>query len=229
MPEGPRLLLLDTSGRSGLVAVASGPEVLAERRLEDTRRHARDLAPVCGELLAGAGWSPRDLDGVAVTLGPGSYTGLRVGLMSARTLAYATGCALIGVGSFAVLAEQARPELALLDVVADAQQEKVYVQSFRRHEGGWEPLAPLAIREITDWRASRNPAAWVTGPGVDAYPHRMEGLRLLGPEERLPGAAGLLRLALARHRAGERDDVWSLEPLYLRRSAAEEQWERLGR
>src|SRR4051812_21019798 len=87
---GPRLLLLETSQPVALVALADGDALGAVRRLDETRRHARDLAPAVADLLAAAGWRPRDLDGVAVGSGPGSYTGLRVGLMSAKALAFAT-------------------------------------------------------------------------------------------------------------------------------------------
>src|SRR5947209_14648 len=102
-----RWLLLETSGRVGQVGVARGPELLAGRRLDATRRHARDLVPAAGELLRGQGWRAGDLDGVIAGRGPGSYTGLRVGLIAAKALAYATGCALIAVDTFTVVARQA--------------------------------------------------------------------------------------------------------------------------
>src|SRR5262249_20317045 len=70
----------------------------------------------------------------------------------------------------------------------------------------------------------------VSGPGVEAHAARLPpGLDLVEPELRLPRPESLLRLALARYRAGERDDMWKLEPIYLRPSAAEEQWRRMGR
>src|SRR5262245_52282348 len=97
MVATPRLLILETSGRLGQVAVAGGSALRERRRLDEARRHARDLAPAVADLLATQGWKARDLHAVIVSLGPGSYTGLRVGLMSAKTLAYATGCTLIGV------------------------------------------------------------------------------------------------------------------------------------
>ena len=118
----PRLLILETStGRSGLVALADGAELRGLRRLDDSRRHGRDLAPAVRALLGEAGWKPRDVDAVVVSRGPGSYTGLRVGLMSAKTLAYATGCALLLIDTFAVVAAQAPAEATPLDVLADAQ------------------------------------------------------------------------------------------------------------
>jgi tRNA threonylcarbamoyladenosine biosynthesis protein TsaB len=104
MNEDPRLLLIETSGRGGFVGLARGESLCGLSRLEESRRHGRDLAPLTAKLLKEQGWKPRQLDAVIVSLGPGSYTGLRVGLMAAKTLSYATGCALIGVETFAVIA-----------------------------------------------------------------------------------------------------------------------------
>jgi tRNA threonylcarbamoyladenosine biosynthesis protein TsaB len=221
----PRLLILETSGRAGQVAVALGGELRAARRLDEARRNARDLTPAVADLLREQGWRARDLAGVIVSRGPGSYTGLRVGIMSAKALAYATGCALLGVETFAAVALQCPPEVARVDVLADAQQDKVYVQPFARAREGWSAEAPLAIRPFADWLAGRSADAWVSGPGLvkwlgklpDAVP-RVEAGRWD------PQADSLLRLGLARFLGGERDDPYTLEPLYLRPSSAEEQW-----
>jgi tRNA threonylcarbamoyladenosine biosynthesis protein TsaB len=227
----PRLLILETStGRSGLVALADGAELRGLRRLDDSRRHGRDLAPAVRTLLGEAGWKPRDVDAVVVSRGPGSYTGLRVGVMSAKAFAYATGCAVLGLDTFAAVAVRAPAEAPRLDVLADAQQDKVYVQSFGRDGGNWRPLAPLTIRRFADWLKEREPSAWATGPGLRRWESQLPP-DVPRVESALwePDAEGLLRLGLARYEAGERDDVWALEPLYLRPSSAEEQWKALGR
>src|SRR3974390_1867523 len=83
----PRILLIETSGRAGSVALAEGAELLRLRQLDEGRRHARDLAPGVAGLLAEQGWTPDRLSAVVVSLGPGSYTGLRVGIMSAKIVA----------------------------------------------------------------------------------------------------------------------------------------------
>jgi len=235
-PDSPRLLIIETSGRAGLVALARGDAVVARSRLDEVRRHARDLAPAVSELLRGQGWKARDLQGVIVSLGPGSYTGLRVGIISAKVLCYAVGCPLLGVETFAAIAAQAPAAVARLDVLADAQQDKVYVQPFERSaEGEWQPTAPLSIRSVDDWLAGRAPDAWASGPGIDAHGHRLPpGLNLVEPGLRTPRAESLLRLGQERYRAGGASegggrDVWTAEPIYLRPSAAEEQWRRLGR
>jgi tRNA threonylcarbamoyladenosine biosynthesis protein TsaB len=224
MAERAKLLLIETSGRNGFVAVTEGPTLLEVRRLEEARRHARDLAPATVELLAAQGWKAGDLNGVVVGLGPGSYTGLRVGVMSAKTLAYAAGCALIGVETFAVVAAQAPKEINRLDVLADAQQEKVYAQSFGRAGDHWRPLDALQIRPFAEWLEGRTSGTWVSGPGLHRWARRLPAdVPAVDAALWEPQAATLLRLAFARYTAGERDDPFALEPLYLRPSSAEEQ------
>jgi tRNA threonylcarbamoyladenosine biosynthesis protein TsaB len=221
----PRLLILETSGRRGQVALAEGATLLAVRWLEEARRHARDLAPAVAELLAEQQWKPRDVSAVLVSLGPGSYTGLRVGVMSAKTFAYATGCAVAGVETFAAIAQQAPTEVQNIDILADAQKKNVYVQSFIRAADRWQPASALTIRPFTDWLARRGADAWVSGPGLLKW-HTQLPAEVHVVDEALwePRANSLLRLGLARLAAGSSDNALSLEPLYLRPSSAEEQW-----
>ncbi len=224
--DAPRLLILETSGRVASVALAEGGRLLGTRRLDEARRHARDLAPAVAGLLAEQGWRPRDVNAVLVSRGPGSYTGLRVGIMSAKAFAYATGCALLAVDTFAAIALQAPAACERLDVLADAQQDRVYFQPFGREGGAWRPLQELTIVSVTDWLARRRPDAWVSGPGLKKWEGRLPpDVPRVGEALRDPQPESLLRLGLARYRAGERDDVWSAEPLYLRPSSAEEQWQ----
>jgi tRNA threonylcarbamoyladenosine biosynthesis protein TsaB len=226
--EEPVLLILETSGRVGQVALARGSRLCGVRRLDEARRHARDLAPAVANLLDEQGFSPRDVQAVIVSRGPGSYTGLRVGIMSAKTFAYATGCVLLAVDTFAALALQAPPEANRLDVLADAQQDKIYVQRYVRTgtEEDWRPEVPLHIQKFADWTAQREEDVWVTGPGLAAYGSRLsDGALLVSSDRWDPQPESLLRIGLRRFRAGERDDFWSVEPLYLRPSAAEEKWQ----
>jgi tRNA threonylcarbamoyladenosine biosynthesis protein TsaB len=221
----PRLLLLETSNQPGLVAVAQGEHLREVRRLQEARRHARDLAPAVAELLAAQGWKPRDIDAVAVSRGPGSYTGLRVGVVSAKTFCYATGCRLLALDTFAVIANQAPVEVQRLTVLADAQQDKVYVQEFERTTEGWTGTAPLAIRSTAEWLTAKRGPISVSGPGLHKWSSRLPAdVQPVDAALWNPQAESLLGLALARWQAGEGDDIWSAEPLYLRSSAAEEKW-----
>jgi tRNA threonylcarbamoyladenosine biosynthesis protein TsaB len=220
-----KILILETSERVGQVAVALNDRLLALRRLEQARRHNRDLAPAVRDLCAEQGWRARDLGAVLVSRGPGSYTGLRVGVMSAKALAYATGCALLAVETFHAVAAQATAAVDRLDVIADAQQGHVYVQHFLRDDRTLRPESPLRIQPLGDWLAQRPADAWVSGPGLAVYSDRLPaGTPVVEKDLWYPSAESLLRLGWERYIRGERDDFWSLEPLYLRPSAAEEKW-----
>ena len=211
-------LLLETSGRGGRVGLAAGAAV-AQKALDPARRHNRDLAPAVDELLRAAGLTPRQLRGVMVSVGPGSYTGLRVGVMSAKALAYATGCRLVAVPTFHAIAEQAPAGAQAVDVIADALQGLVYAQRFRRNDDGWAPADELRIEPFDAW-AARAGDGWVSGPGVDAYAARVRG-SVVSAEARVPGLEALYRVGL-RLAPLTTAEVMRLEPLYLRPSSAEE-------
>ncbi|MCI0642363.1 MAG: tRNA (adenosine(37)-N6)-threonylcarbamoyltransferase complex dimerization subunit type 1 TsaB [Gemmataceae bacterium] len=221
--DEPRFLIIETSHRQGKVALALGDRIVGRRLLEESRRHARDLAPFTQELLREQGWKPRDLAGVIVSRGPGSYTGLRVGLMSAKTLAYATGCALLSVETFAAVALQVPQNASNVFVIADAQQDKIYVQHFAlSSKGEWAKSAELSIVPFGAWKNTLRAADWVTGPGLEAFAERLPSHVHIA--ERclwLPDAESLLRLGCRRWQAKDKDDVYALEPIYLRPSAAE--------
>ncbi len=217
-----RLLLIETSSPAGFVALAGNDRLLEVRRLDEPRRQARDLAPAVGELLRDHGWQPADVSAVVISRGPGSYTGLRVGVMSAKAFAYATGCALVTLETFAVIAAQAPPEARRLAVLADAQQDKVYVQEFE----GLTATGPLTVQPLSVWAAAQLAPVWVSGPGLKKWAGQLPShLRPVEPALWDPQPASVLRLGLERFRAGQRDDVWTAEPIYLRPSAAEEQWD----
>jgi tRNA threonylcarbamoyladenosine biosynthesis protein TsaB len=230
--DSPRLLLLETSGTVGRVGVAQGAALLAEVALDERRRHARDLAPATERLLREQGWQPGDVEGVVVSQGPGSYTGLRVGLMSAKTFAWAVGCSLIAVPTLEVVAFQARGHARQVETIADAQQDRVYRQRFRLSDAGETPQAvtDLAVFDAPAWQAEWSSAFPLIGPGLLHWHERLPSqVRLLPAELWLPGLPALLALGLHRWLHGQFSDPFTLEPLYLRPSSAEEKWEALQR
>jgi tRNA threonylcarbamoyladenosine biosynthesis protein TsaB len=222
--ERPRFLILETSARRGQVALATEGSLLDVRRLDEGRGHARDLAPAIREMLTAANWRPSDIAAVFVSHGPGSYTGLRVGIMSAKTFAYATGCALLTVETFAAIAVQAPPEVEEVEIIADAQQKKIYAQRFRRKTAKeWQPLDSLRIISLAEWLHQGHANRWITGPGLHVHARLIsESIPILEQAVWDPQPESFMFLGLARFRAGERDELHSVEPLYLRPSSAEE-------
>lgn len=225
-----RILALETSERTGSLAAAEGGNLLLSFELNSQHGSAQSLAPAIGQLLADVGWRPADVQMVGVAVGPGSFTGIRVGVATAKTLAYAVGARVLGVNRLAVIAEQAPLAWPRLSVVIDAQRGQLFTSDFLRRDDGnnsyWMVSNGPQIVDRDEWLASLSHATAVSGPGLS----RLEGQLPAGVpvvERSLwkPQAATLAKIAWRRHLAGERDDLWRLAPIYLRKSAAEEKWD----
>ena len=106
MGNALKILALETTDAQGSVALCVGGEILTSRRLDAERRSAQTLAPTINETLAEFGWKPRDVDAVAVAVGPGSFTGLRVGVATAKMFAWAVGAKIIGVDALEAIASE---------------------------------------------------------------------------------------------------------------------------
>lgn len=223
-----RILALETSGVAGSVAALQGESLLAQRQLAADDRSARTLAPQCQTLLALVGWRPADVQLVAVTAGPGSFTGLRVGVTMAKTWAYAVGADLVGVDTLEVIAEQAPADIADLWAASDAQRQQLFVARWARQPlGGWRSVVPTHIEDRAAWLRSLVAPTAVSGPALAACAGLLPpDVRVLDESLWAPLACAVGQVAWRHYQAGQRDDPMQLVPLYLRRTAAEEQWER---
>src|SRR5438105_3971142 len=133
---GMRILGVETSGSSGSVAVLDDEQLLATVALDPAQRTARTLAPAIRDLLTQVSWRPADVQLVAVTAGPGSFTGLRLGVTTAKTFAYAVGCQVLGVNTLEVIAAQTPRECSPLEIVLDAQRQQLFVGTLARSHSG---------------------------------------------------------------------------------------------
>jgi len=257
----PRVLALETSapvvaaapGRAREKLSATGGAALASpggvvsREFVRGESAGRSLLSVAAELLAGAGLEPRDLDAVAVSIGPGSYTGLRIGVAAAKTLAWAAGVRLITVATLEALALEAAerfPDEAagrLIVPVTDAKRGELYARLFE--PSGGEDAFPRALtddlllrpEELLAELAERGRGALVVGSGAALVePLAPGGGEIVEPlatggdviiirrAPTAPSPGAVARLALARCEAGEFvADVHALAPVYLRPSEAE--------
>ncbi len=150
-----RVLILENSSRIGRVALGEEDKIRADRKLTQSSRHSTDLPIVIQALLNEQGWKCQELTAIVVSLGPGSFTGLRVGIMAAKTLAYALGCPLFGIPAFSAIARQTPQPFREVDVIADALQRTVFVQRFLRSSGDeWEHAHPIQTLSIAQWKCS---------------------------------------------------------------------------
>jgi tRNA threonylcarbamoyladenosine biosynthesis protein TsaB len=222
-------LALDTSTERGAIglSVRSGPVVVSST--ESARHHGRDLIPLLAATLREAGLGIRDVDALAVGLGPGSYTGLRVGLMAAKTLAYVTGTPLIGLDSLEAIARNAPADASRISVIADAQRGQLYVAEYGQGpDNRLFCTKPCRIEPLYAWLNRLGPGTLVLGPALDSPRIRgalPDGFDYPDPALNYPVGDRLIDLVREAWSAGRRDDPWLLEPRYLRQSSAEEQWD----
>ncbi|MEX2138067.1 MAG: tRNA (adenosine(37)-N6)-threonylcarbamoyltransferase complex dimerization subunit type 1 TsaB [Pirellulales bacterium] len=221
-----RILALETSGQAGAIAAAEGPRLLAEHVLDRQQRSARSLAPGIRQLLTTIGWRITEIELVAVTVGPGSFTGLRVGVATAKTLAYALGARCVGISTLEVIAAQCRGHFSRLSVAMDAQRGQVFAALFERAESRWQMIASPSVLETDQWLNSLDSEVAVSGPALRKLAQQVPaGVTMVESDEWEPRAATVAALAWSRHLDGAYDDLWKLAPMYLRKSAAEEKWE----
>ena len=221
-----RILALETSEPTGGVAAMADGKVLAELQLDPQQRSAQSLAPAIQALLRQIGWQPREIQLLAVAVGPGSFTGLRVGVATAKVFAYAVGAEVLGISTLEAIAAGTPDGVAAVSVAVDAQRGDVVAQPFRRGKAGWlEAEGDPALVPLDEWLARLPPGFAVSGPVLKKWTEPLPaGLTVLDQASWHPTAANVARLAYRDYQAGRRDDLWNLLPLYSRPSAAEEKW-----
>ena len=221
-----QILCIETGTDVCSVGIARGGELLSLRESDEGRDHARKVALFVDELLRETGIAPDELDAVAVGKGPGSYTGLRIGVSFAKGLCYGLGKPLLAVGSLDALAEVAREDFragilsvddwdrALLCPMVDARRMEVYAQVF---DSVGTPQSEV-VAEVVDgdsftaFRRSGRPFV-IFGSGARKCAETLPDARFV---EVAPSARGLARLAQQAFDAGRAEDVAYFEPFYLK-------------
>jgi len=225
-----RLLALETTERPGSVAAAENGLLLQQIDLPGALRTTEGIAPAVDQLLRKVGWHPRDVQLVACCVGPGSFTGLRVGVTMAKTFAYCIGADVLGLDTLEVIAARVPTEVTEFWVVMDAQRQQVVAAPFCRGSARWpQPDKPAMLLPIDTWLAQLPPGTVVTGPALRKLAGRLpSGVDTTAPEHWPPTAAAVAQVAHHHFAAGRRDQLWTLRPHYIRPSYAEEKFPKGG-
>jgi tRNA threonylcarbamoyladenosine biosynthesis protein TsaB len=216
----PVTLAVDSAGLACSAVVAIGDTVLSAVRVESRHGQAEILLPTVDTAMCRAGLTPAALNLVAVSVGPGSFTGIRVGLAATRGIALATGARMVGVSSFeAVAANVPRPDrddFPCVLVALESRRQDIYVQLFdRRRDPIGQPIAvmPAALQEVVSKTVSATPlliAGDAAQRATSALARRKDIFVL---EDSAPDAIGVLRAGLRRW---PKEVVDAPRPLYLR-------------
>ena len=211
-----KVLAFDTSSKALSLAILEDKQVLAETTINIKKNHSITLMPAIDFLMASLDWTPKDLDRIVVAEGPGSYTGLRIAVATAKTLAHTLNIELVGMSS--LLALVPRQQEGLIVPLMDARRNNVYAGFYENAKSVF-PEAHLSFAEVLE---KVTDAEQVTFVGeVGAFVEQIqEQLPQASYQETLPNAANLALLAWDREAASLHDFV----PNYLKRVEAEENW-----
>ena len=214
-----RVLGLETSTLAGGVALVDGERLVAEYVLDVSVTHSERLLAAVDRVLADARWAPRDLEGVAVSIGPGSFTGLRIGVSTAKGLALALGLPIAAVPTLDAMAATVPWAALPVCAVLQARRGEVYASRYRHDGDGlrreWDYLA-LSPGELAGRLGEPTLLVGDGAAGVDS-PH----VRHLPAPRRVPSPACVAVLGRERFRLGDSVGAAELAPFYLRPSQAE--------
>ena len=223
-----RVLAIETSGRVGSVALlefeGDRTIVAAERRTPEGERTARSLLPTIQELLREHQWRPVDVNLVCVTTGPGSFTGLRIGVVTAKTFAYATGAHLAGVHTLAAIAAGVKTcGPVKLWTVLDAQRQELFVACFDGRPLIEQAVPQTEVLSIPAWIERLGPGDVVAGPPLAKCREQLPAGVVVAEEDSWePSAAIVGALGVEISKRGGNVNPLELVPHYYRKSAAEE-------
>lgn len=227
------ILSIDTATQVSSVAVADEGKLSAELTMQARLTHSETLMPHIEQVLRMAAVKKEDLEGIAVSIGPGSFTGLRIGLAAAKAMAYSLNLPVVGVSTLKALAYHVPVPGVRIVSLLDAQKGNAYVESYRWEQGKLMVVEPVEVAKVTDIVAAcatLSEPVLLTGDVVQKkIAGRMElpaGVMTAPANILMPRAACVAMLGLAELKAGHQDSVMAIEPVYIRRSEAEVLWEK---
>jgi len=237
-----RILCIETSARLGSVALAESSQIIAEKEFTGDQCHTSDLIPVINDLCNRTGTKPVDIDAIYVSDGPGSFTGLRVGITAAKAIAFTCDAKIVPVPSTDVMVLNVgnliNRELSAVKnvaVVMDAKKGQVYAAVFEKTDGeselvpGFRTLVQPSVMTSAELLSLTARPLHLLGDGLRWHGKALQDSHVFILDESLwqPLARNVLPCGLRRARAGLHVHPDQLIPIYLRRPEAEVKWEKL--
>lgn len=228
------LLGIETSTSRSSVALVTTDQVVASASLGKPRRHGEFVTPAIKFCLDQSGMSVSDITGVAVGLGPGLFTGLRVGIATAQTFATARSLPTVGMSGLDVLAFRARHADRPICAAIDARRGQLFWAFYRPVPGGVQRDGELTLGRVDELAAeiqAHGADVLVVGDGALAYRQNLDDcdVQLAGADSAWPDAVDLAQIALPRFEREETIRPDQLQPIYLRHPDAQIGWEQRGR
>ncbi|MDH4241014.1 MAG: tRNA (adenosine(37)-N6)-threonylcarbamoyltransferase complex dimerization subunit type 1 TsaB [Phycisphaerae bacterium] len=242
MAQKPLILAVETSGRRGSVAIATGRRLLAETAFSGPMRHSSEVFPAVSGLLNRFSRKPDEIEHIYISVGPGSFTGLRIAVSMAKIMHLASTVKIVKVDTFDVIASnigdymgQEKSRVEKIAVVLDAKRGQFYIAAYRytgdsqRKAGdkNWRKIFPdslMTASQFLDKFADKTKPIWLLGEGLVYYADkfRAEGIHFLNESCWTPRAEKVHMLGWKMACNGQFADPVTLQPKYIRKPEAEE-------
>ncbi len=233
---------IDSSTEVGAIGLINDEELLAEINISLYRRHSKRLLPNIKYMLEETGFNIKDLEGIAVTVGPGSFTGLRIGLSTVKAFAQFLNIPIIGLSTLDVLAYNLHHLQAWLVPVIDARRNRVYTSLYRggnrdiKASKEWDERAITVAQLLIELKKVSSISDinkfYLLGNGVSAYQKKLDNTKLkitcVSKEFNKPRGGIVAALGQYYLKKGEYDDVYKILPNYLKKPQAVSNFETGG-
>jgi len=238
MTQKPLILAVETSAPIGSVAIALGEQLLAEAAFSGPMRHSSEIFPAVGGLLHRFGRKPKDIEHIYISIGPGSFTGLRIAAALAKTMHLANAVRVVAVDTLDVIAanatdytKQKNTEVETIATILDAKRGQFYVAVYQHctSDGIWKKILPDSLMTASQFLgkfAAPNQPVWLLGVGLVHHKEKFkaDGIRFFDEKYWPPRAEKVHLLGWQMAQAGQFADPLTLQPTYLRRTEAEEKY-----
>lgn len=221
-----KILAIDTASFPASAAIADGENIAGEYIIRNKKKHSQNIMPMVDRLLADIGADINDMDAFAVTVGPGSFTGLRIGIATARAFAQAANKPVVGVSTLEALAYNFAGSERIVVSMLDARRDEVFAAAYRAGETLMEPRV-ITVAEAT--KLFSGSGAVYTGDGASKHKDEIlsadETAVIAAPHLGEVRAGALAALAVTKLENKEAASYNEITPVYLRKSQAEREYD----
>lgn len=229
----PLVLAVETSGRAGSVALGRGDELLSEIPFSGPMRHSVELFETVKTMLAEADRTPQQIQHIYISVGPGSFTGIRIAVTLAKTMHLAVGVKIIAADTMDVLTENApgytdnddsKETITKIGTIVDAKRGQFFTAVFEKQDNLWQKVAPAQLLRPSEFIEQYDSSAiWLLGEGLLYYADkfRTDNIRILDEQYWPARAAGVFTVGRRMAKQGNFANAETLLPNYMRRPEAE--------
>lgn len=232
------ILALETSGRAGSVALGRGDEIIFEKFFSAPMKHNAELFETITELLAKSDSNPSDIAEIYISIGPGSFTGIRIAVTFAKMMALSKGIKIVAVRTTDALAanvetciDEQKLEITRIGTIIDAKRNHFFTAVFEKNEDEWVKTMNDTLMKASEFVkkfTGGDEPLWLLGEGLLYYKDKFaaDGIKVLDEQYWATRASGIYKAGRKQAKNGDYTDPKALSPLYLRKTDAEENLEK---